>query len=83
MVEEIAPREGKGILDIRAEIYVERESQQGIVIGKGGALLKEVGTLARKELEALFGQQVYLDLWVKVKRDWRNREGSLRQLGYD
>ncbi|HOB86338.1 MAG TPA: GTPase Era [Bacillota bacterium] len=83
VVEEIAPREGKGILDIRAEIYVERESQQGIVIGKGGALLKEVGTLARKELEALFGQQVYLDLWVKVKRDWRNREGSLRQLGYD
>lgn len=82
-VEEMTLREDKEILNIRAEIFVERESQQGIVIGKGGALLKEVGSLARRELEGLLGHQVYLNLWVKVKRNWRNKEGSLRQFGYD
>lgn len=52
------------------------------MIGKGGALLKEAGSAARAELELQLGQQVYLDLWVKVKRDWRNREGSLQEFGY-
>ncbi len=82
VVEEMRPREGKEIIDIRAVIYVERPSQAGIVIGKGGFLLKEAGSAARAELELLLGQQVYLDLWVKVKRDWRNREGSLQEFGY-
>ncbi|MEW5784661.1 MAG: GTPase Era [Bacillota bacterium] len=82
VIESLAFREGKNIIDIRAEIFVERKSQTGIVIGKGGSLLKQAGSAARQELQSLFGQQVYLDLWVKVKKDWRNREGSLREFGY-
>ena len=58
---------------IRATIYVERESQKGIVIGKRGALLKEIGALARKDIETMLGSKTYLDLWVKVKKDWRDR----------
>ncbi len=67
---------------IRATIYVERESQKGIVIGAKGALLKEIGALARGDVEALLGSKVYLDLWVKVKKDWRDRDGILRNLGF-
>lgn len=70
------------MLYIYANIFVERDSQKGIVIGKGGGRLKEIGTGARQEMERLFGCKVYLDLRVKVKKDWRSREGSLRQLGY-
>lgn len=70
------------VLYIYANIFVERESQKGIIIGKGGHKLKEIGTLARHEMERLFGCRVFLDLRVKVKRDWRSDEGSLRQLGY-
>ncbi len=83
VVEEMSLRPDKDLIDIRAEIFVERESQGGIVIGKGGQLLKTVGIRARQELEPLLGRQVFLDLWVKVKRDWRNRERSLRDFGYD
>ena len=68
---------------IRATIYVERESQKGIVIGKRGALLKEIGALARKDIETMLGSKTYLDLWVKVKKDWRNRDGILRGFGYE
>ena len=68
---------------IRATIYVERESQKGIVIGKRGALLKEIGALARKDIETMLGSKTYLDLWVKVKKDWRNREGILKNFGYE
>jgi len=82
VVEEMKMRENKNLLDIRAEIFVERKSQVGIIVGKGGVLLKEVGVKARQELEALFGEQIFLDLRVKVKRDWRNREEELRRLGY-
>ncbi len=82
VIEEISPRQGRDLLDLRAEIYVERDSQVGIIIGKGGRLLKEAGSAARREIEALFGRQVYLDLRVKAKRDWRNRERLLRELGY-
>lgn len=82
VIEEIAPRQGRDLLDLRAEIFVERDSQAGIIIGKGGRLLKEAGSAARREIEALFGRQVYLDLRVKVKRDWRNRERMLREFGY-
>lgn len=82
VIEDMKSREGTDLLDIRAEIYVERKSQIGIVVGKGGLLLKEVGTKARHELEALFGQRIFLDLRVKTKREWRNREEELRRLGY-
>ena len=67
---------------IRATIYVERESQKGIVIGKRGALLKEIGALARKDIETMLGSKTYLDLWVKVKKDWRRRSNVLRELGF-
>lgn len=81
-IEEMKTRGESDLLDIRAEIYVERKSQVGIVVGKNGSVLKEVGSKARQELEALFGQHIYLDLRVKVKREWRNREEELRRLGY-
>jgi GTP-binding protein Era len=67
---------------IRAIIYVERESQKGILIGKGGQALKQVGKLAREELEQLIGRPVYLELFVAVKERWRERESELRSLGY-
>ncbi len=76
-------RESRDLLDIEANIYVERESQKGILIGKNGALLKEAGSLARREIEGLLGSRVFLQLWVKVKRDWRNKEGAWRDLGLE
>lgn len=82
VIEEMKARPDSDLLDIRAEIFVERKSQVGIIVGKGGSLLKEVGTKARLELEALFGWRIFLDLRVKVKKDWRNREEELRRLGY-
>ncbi|MGB9660876.1 MAG: GTPase Era [Moorellaceae bacterium] len=81
VVEEITPR-GGGRLYIAATIYVERDSQKGILIGKGGGKLKEIGTLARQEIEGLWGNPIYLDLRVKVKKDWRRQESALKQLGY-
>ena len=73
----------KGGFYIRATIYVERESQKGIVIGAKGALLREIGAQARKDIEMLLGAKVFLDLWVKVKKDWRNREGVLHNFGFE
>lgn len=67
---------------VEALIYVERDSQKGMVIGKGGKMLKRVGTLARKDIEALLGDKVYLELWVKVQKDWRNKPQFIRNLGY-
>lgn len=81
-IEEIAQRANEDVY-IRAVVYVERESQKGIVIGAGGALLKEIGRLARTDIENLLGSKVFLDLWVKVKKDWRNRDGVLRSFGYE
>ncbi|MDQ7794092.1 MAG: GTPase Era [bacterium] len=80
-IEEWAERPG-GLILIRATIHVERESQKKIVIGQGGSLLKQVGQLARQEIEALLGTRVYLELWVKVSPDWRDRATVLRSLGY-
>ena len=80
-IEEITTRK-KGDVYVRATIYVERESQKGIVIGKHGALLKEIGQKARGDIETLFGAKVYLDLWVKVKKDWRDKDGAIQALGY-
>ena len=69
-------------IHIMAVIYVERESQKGIIIGKNGVKLKHVGIDARKEIEKFFGKRVYLELFVKVEPDWRNRENKLRSFGY-
>ncbi|MBQ6006557.1 MAG: GTPase Era [Selenomonadaceae bacterium] len=79
-LEEFTPRDN-GTIFIRATIYVERESQKGILIGKGGAMLKQVGAAARPEIEMLLGSKIFLDLWVKVKRDWRNSISFLREQG--
>ncbi|MFO7263930.1 MAG: GTPase Era [Bacillaceae bacterium G1] len=81
VVEEMARRDGD-VVYIRAVIYTERESQKGILIGKGGRMLKQVGQMARQEIEALLGSRVYLDLWVKVKEDWRNRDLLLKSFGF-
>lgn len=72
---------GKSI-HIMAVVYVERDSQKGIIIGRGGAMLKKVGTQARKDIEAFFGKRVFLEIFVKVEPNWRNRENKLRQFGY-
>ena len=69
-------------IHIMAVIYVERDSQKGIIIGKGGTMLKKVGTQARKDIETFFGKHVYLELFVKVEKDWRNRDNKLRAFGY-
>lgn len=81
-IEEMKTRENDNLY-IRATIFVERESQKGIVIGAKGALLKLIGQQARKDIEVLLGNKTYLELWVKVKADWRNRDQLLRQFGYD
>ncbi|MEW6032739.1 MAG: GTPase Era [Bacillota bacterium] len=70
------------MLYVRAVIYVERDSQKGIIVGAKGSRLGEIGRLARREMEALFGNRIYLDLWVKVEKNWRDRAGVLRALGY-
>ena len=74
--------EKENSIHIMAVVYVERESQKGIIIGKGGAMLKKVGTEARKDIEKFFDKSVYLELFVKVEPNWRNRENKLRQFGY-
>jgi GTP-binding protein Era len=71
-----------GLVRISAVIYVERDSQKGIIIGKQGALLKEIGQKARHDIEALLGSKTFLELWVKVKKDWRNQERVLKDLGF-
>ncbi|MBO8128561.1 MAG: GTPase Era [Peptococcaceae bacterium] len=69
------------VVVINATIYVERESQKAILIGRGGRMLKEIGRLAREEIESLLGVKVYLELWVKVKPRWREKEGALQEFG--
>jgi len=72
----------ENLIHVMATIMVERDSQKGIIIGKGGKLLKEIGTLARRDIEMLLGSKVYLELWVKVQKDWRNKISYLRDFGY-
>lgn len=74
--------ENENMIRVQATIMVERDSQKGIVIGKRGALLKQVGTEARKDIEMLLGSKIYLELWVKVQKDWRNKQGNLRDFGF-
>ena len=82
-IERMKEREDKPIIDIEAVIYCERESHKGIVIGKKGAMLKEISTNARHELEQFFECKINLQCWVKVKEDWRNREGLIHNFGLD
>lgn len=82
VVEEMKPRPGRELVDVRATIIVDRESQKGIIIGKQGSMLKRIGQGARREIERLLGSQVNLELWVKAKPGWRDRAGSLQELGF-
>lgn len=82
-VEKMSERSDKDILDIDATIYCERESHKGMVIGKNGTMLKKVSTYARQDLEKFFQIKVNLHCWVKVKLDWRNREGLIHNFGLD
>ncbi len=81
-VEEMKERKGKNMVYIRANIYVERESQKGIIVGKGGKMLREIGGKARQDIEKLLGCKSFLELWVKVQKDWRNKDRTLKDLGY-
>jgi GTP-binding protein Era len=83
VIEDVESREGRDdLIDVRAILYVERDSQKGIVIGKGGARLKEVGTVARTQIEKLLGTKVYLDLRVKIAKNWQRDPKQLGKLGF-
>ena len=82
VIEKMRQRDDE-LLDIEATIYCERDSHKGIIIGKGGSMLKKVSSKARTDMEAFFGCKVNLHTWVKVKEDWRNRDGLLRNFGFD
>jgi len=82
-VERMKEREGGGILDIEVQIYCEKDSHKGMIIGKGGEMLKKVGSQAREDIERFLGCKVNLKCWVKVREDWRNRENIIRSFGYN
>jgi GTPase len=87
VIEEMTPREGRPksappMIDVHANIYVERSSQKGIVIGRGGERLRQVGSDARRQIEALLGTKVFLDLHVKIAKDWQRDPKQLRKLGF-
>lgn len=82
-VDKIETRPEGALADVYATIYCEREGHKGIIIGKKGAMLKAIGSAARRDIEWLLGVRVNLQLWVKVKDDWRNKESVLRELGYE
>ena len=81
MVEEYEERDD-GLLWIQARVFVERQSQKGMVIGRGGEVIRDAGTEARQEIETLFGRKVYLDVQVKVEKDWQRRAYALDRLGF-
>ncbi|MYL33435.1 GTPase Era [Pontibacillus yanchengensis] len=82
-IDSIEEREENDKVYVQATIVTERPSQKGIIIGKQGKMLKEIGQRAREDIEALLGTKIYLDLWVKVQKDWRNRPSQLQDFGYD
>lgn len=79
----VSYKEEPNITRISAEIYVERDSQKNIIIGKGGEMIKKVGTYARKDIEEFIGNKVFLELYVKVVPDWRTKKNILKRFGYD
>ena len=83
VIDDIRKRPNGNVIDVYATIIVERKSQKGIIIGKGGSMLKEIGTLARLDIKNLLGSKVYLELWVKVIENWRNRQNLLSEFGYN
>jgi len=82
-VEKLEREEERGLTNIDAVIYCEKESHKGIIIGAGGRMLKKIASAAREDMQMLFGGKVFLQVWVKVKPDWRNKLSVLRALGYD
>ena len=82
-IEKFKKREDKNIYDIEANIYVERDSHKGILIGKGGSMLKRIGTEAREDAERLLDAKVNLQIWVKVEKNWRERDNLVKRFGYD
>ncbi|MCE5234420.1 MAG: GTPase Era [Clostridiaceae bacterium] len=82
-IDKMARREGMELMDVWATIYCEREGHKGILIGKGGSMLKRIGTEARHEIELMLGERVNLQLWVKVREDWRNSVSAMREFGYE
>ncbi|CAN7317667.1 GTPase Era [Rossellomorea sp. LjRoot5] len=82
VIDKMERKEEKDLIDVIATIIVERDSQKGIVIGKQGSMLKEVGKRSRLDIENLLGSKVYLEIWVKVQKDWRNRSANLRDFGF-
>ena len=82
-IERMRERDGADIMDVEATIYCERESHKGIIIGKGGSMLKKISTFARQDMENFFDIKINLQCWVKVKEDWRNREGIIHNFGLD
>ncbi len=83
VVERMKQNENNNVLNIEATIYCERESHKGIIIGKNGSMIKKISTFARQDMESFFDCKVNLQTWIKVKEDWRNREGLLRNFGFD
>jgi GTP-binding protein Era len=81
-VEQVKARERRELTDVEATIYVEKDTQKGIIIGRGGAMLKKIGERARPEIEMLLGTQVFLRLWVKVRSDWQKDDEALKRFGY-
>ncbi|MCQ6273641.1 GTPase Era [Bacillus sp. V3B] len=82
VLEKMAPEQNKDMIHVMATIIVERDSQKGIIIGKQGKMLKEIGKRARADIENLLGSKVFLELWVKVQKDWRNKASQLRDYGF-
>lgn len=82
-IDKMVERENSDVTDVWATIYCERYGHKGIIIGKGGAMLKKIGTAARREMEWMLGRRVNLQLWIKVREDWRNKPRDLDMLGYN
>ena len=82
-IESMKDRDNQGIVDIQAVIYCERDSHKAIIIGKQGSMLKQIGSRSRRDIERLLGSKVFLELWVKVKKNWRDDAFTLKNFGFD